>query len=83
MLVLGLIDYAFIVVFFVCLAALLLTMARQKPVTVGKETASETQRQSFQLADKVTYGLFLLLFVLLFAVTWISERKFSHAHASK
>jgi preprotein translocase subunit SecG len=78
------IDYAFIIVFFVLLAALLLPVARQKPATVGAKTAVETQsRSSRSPAEKVTYGLILLLFVLLFAVTWISERKLSHAHASK
>lgn len=77
------IDYATIVLFFVLLAALLLVVARQKPATAGEVTTSETAAQSIPLANKVTYGLFFLLFVLLFAATWFSERKTSHAHASK
>ena len=77
------IDYASIVLFFVLLAALLLAVTRQKPVTAENETASETAVQSTPLANKVTYGLFLLLFALLFAITWLSERKISHAHSSK
>ncbi|HEY6542851.1 MAG TPA: hypothetical protein VIZ18_18045 [Ktedonobacteraceae bacterium] len=77
------IDYASIVLFFVLLAALLLVVARQKPTATGEETTSETAVESIPLANKVTYGLFLLLFVLLFAATWLSERKISHAHSSK
>jgi len=77
------IDYASIVLFFVLLAALLLAVTRQKPATAENETASETAVQSIPLANKVTYGLFLLLFALLFGITWLSERKISHAHSSK
>jgi hypothetical protein len=77
------IDYASIVLFFVLLAALLLAVTRQKPAAAGKETASETQGQSIPLANKVTYGLFLMLFIVLFAITWLSERKTSHAQSSK
>jgi hypothetical protein len=80
---LAVIDYATIVLFFIVLAALLLAVVRQKPAAAGKEAALETRGQAIPLANKVTYGLFLLLFVLLFAVTWLSERKISHAQSSK
>ena len=85
---LSVIDYAFIVMFFVLLAGLLLAVIRQNPQTT-EEKAQAVQPSSLLLplpankANKVAYGVLAALFVLLLAVALLSEKENSRAHSSE
>jgi hypothetical protein len=74
------IDYACIIMFFVLLAGLVLVAVRQKPATPEKKEPAEVTVQPSPLPGKVTYGLLAVLFVLLLAVTWLSERENPRVH---
>lgn len=78
---LGLIDYACIVLFFVLLAGLLLFVIRQKPATSGEKAPRDGAERDSSQTSKVTYGLLAALLVLLLAVTWLSQRETSRLHA--
>lgn len=80
---LSVIDYACIVLFFVLLAGLLLAVIRQKPAVSEEKVSSELALQPASSTSKVTYGLLAVLFVLLFAVTWLAQRDNSRVHSSQ
>jgi uncharacterized membrane protein len=77
---LSMIDYSFILMFFVLLAGLLLLVIRQKPASTEEKALSETAARPSSPTSKVTYALLAVLFVLLFAITWLFQRENSRTH---
>ena len=74
---LGYIDYALIVVFFVVLFGLVLWIASPREAAASKSTQAQVLPPPRE--NKLAYGFLAALLVLLFVLTILDQRQ--HAHA--
>ena len=76
-----LILYGLVVLFFVLLVVFTVVVLSGQPY-VAPQPSATAQENTVEAGGRGAYGAVAILFLLLFALTWLGQRRHAHAGAS-